>query len=43
MGLELNDVLPGRDGPKNLGILKKSQLRVEIEPWRQTVEFLPLR
>ena len=30
----------GRDGPENLRILKES---VEIGPWRQKVEFLPLR
>ena len=33
----------GRDGPEKLGILKKNQLRVEIGPWRQKVEFLPLK
>ena len=32
-------VMPGRDGPENLRILKKSQLRVEIGPRRQTIEF----
>ena len=37
----MDDVMPGRDGPENLRILKKSQLRVEIGPWRQKVEFLP--
>ena len=31
-------VMPGKDGPENLRILKKSQLKVEIGPWRQTVE-----
>ena len=31
--------MPGRDGPENLRILKKSQLRVEIGPWRQRIEF----
>ena len=35
--------MPERDGPENLKILKKSQLRVEIGPSRQTVEFLSLR
>ena len=39
----MDDVIPGRDGPENLRILKKSQLRVEIGPWKQRVEFLPLR
>ena len=29
--------MPGRDGPENLRILKKSQLRVEIGPCRQIV------
>ena len=43
MGWSVDDVMPGRDGPENLRILKKSQLRVEIGPWRQTVEFLPLK
>ena len=38
----MDDVMPGRDGPENLRILKKNQLRVEIGPWKQTVEFLPL-
>ncbi len=35
----LVDVIPGRDGPENLRILKKSQLKVDIGPWRQIVEF----
>ena len=42
MGWSVDDVMPRRDGPENLRILKKSQLRVEIGLWRQTVEFLPL-
>ena len=33
------DVMPGRDGPENLRFLKKSQLKVDIGPCRQTVEF----
>ena len=33
------DVMPGRDGPENLRILKKSQFGVKIGLWRQTVEF----
>ena len=33
--------MPGRDDPGKLRILKKSQLRVEIDLWRQTDEFLP--
>ena len=35
--------MPGKDGPENLRILKKSQLGVEIGPWKTRVEFLPLR
>ena len=35
--------MPGRDGPENLRILKKSQLGDEIGSWGQSVEFLPLR
>ena len=35
--------MPGRDGPENLRILKKSRLKVKIGPRRQRVEFLPLR
>ena len=42
-GWSVDDVMPGRDGPEDLRILKKSQLRVEFGPWRQRVEFLPLR
>ena len=29
MGWNVDDVMPGRDGPKNLMILKKSQLRLD--------------
>ena len=29
----------GMDGPENLRILKKSQLKVDIGLWRQIVEF----
>ena len=44
MGWSVDDVMPGRDGPENLRILKKSQLKVvDIGPWRQRIEFLPLR
>ena len=32
--------MPGSYGPENLKILKKSQLKVDID--RQTIEFLPL-
>ena len=32
MGWSVDDVIPGRDGPENLRILKMSQLRVEIGP-----------
>ena len=39
MGLSVDDVMPGRDDPENMRILKKSQLRVEIGPCRQIVEF----
>ena len=38
----MDDVTPGRDGPENLRILKKSELKVGIGPCRQTTEFLPL-
>ena len=38
MGWCVYDVMPRRDGPENL-----SQLKVDIGPWRQTVEFLSLR
>ena len=39
----MDDVMPGRDGLENLSILKKSQLGVDIGPWRQRkFEFLPL-
>ena len=31
----VDDLMPERDGPENLRILKKSQLRVETGPWRQ--------
>ena len=41
-GWSMDDVLPGRDGSENLRILKKSELRVDIGPWRQIVEFLQL-
>ena len=41
-GWSVDDVMPGRDGPENLRILKKSQWRVEIGPWRQKFEFVPL-
>ena len=33
----VNDVMPGRDGPENLRLLKKSQLELEIGLCRQTV------
>ena len=29
----------GRDGAENLRILKKSQLKVDIGPWKMRVEF----
>ena len=38
----MDDLMPGRDGPENLRILKKSQLKVDTGPCRQRVEFLPL-
>ena len=34
----MNDVMPGRDGPENLRILKKSQLKVEIGPWSHVIK-----
>ena len=42
VGESVDDVMPGRDGPDNLKILKKSELKVDIEPCRQKVEYLPL-
>ena len=39
MGWNGDDVVPGRDGPENLRILKKSQLKVDIGPWKTRVEF----
>ena len=39
MGWSVDDVMPGRDGPENLRILKKTQLRVDIGPWRQRIKF----
>ena len=41
-GLNVDDVMPGRDGPENLWIFKKSLSGVDIGPWRQTVKFQPL-
>ena len=35
----MDDIIPRRDGPENLRNLKKSQLKVDIRPWRQTVKF----
>ena len=35
----MDDVMLGRDGPENLGILKKSQLKVDIVLCWKTVEF----
>ena len=32
MGWSVDDVIPGRDGPEILKILKKSQLRVGFAP-----------
>ena len=37
-----DDVMPRRDGPENLRIVKKSQLKVDNGPCRQIIEFLPL-
>ena len=42
-GWSVDDVMPRRDDPENLWILKKSHLKVEIGAWRQRVKFLPLR
>ena len=39
MGWSVDDVVPGRDGPENLKVLKNSQLKVDIGPWWQIVEF----
>ena len=38
LGRSLDDVMPGRDGPENMRFLKKSQLKVDIGPCRQTDE-----
>ena len=38
----VDDTMLGRDGPENLRILKKSQLRVEIGPWRRELGIRPL-
>ena len=38
MGRSVDEFMPGRDGPENLRILKKSQLKVEIGPRRQIIE-----
>ena len=43
LGWSVDDVMPGGDGPENLRILKKSQSRIEIRPWRHRVAFLPLK
>ena len=37
-GWSVDDVMPGRDGPEDFE--KES---VDIGPWRQRIEFLPLR
>ena len=36
MSWSVDDVMPGRDGPENLRILRKIQLKVDIGPCRQT-------
>ena len=41
--VSVDDVLPGRDGPENLRILKKSQLKVDIGLCWQRIEFLRLK
>ena len=38
----MDDVMSGRNAPENLRVSKKRELRVEIGPWWQTIEFLPL-
>ena len=38
----MDDIVPGRDGPENLRILKKSQLRVEVGPWSRVVGDSPI-
>ena len=37
MGWSVHNVMPRRDGPENLRILKKSQLKVDIGPWSRVV------
>ena len=37
-GWSVDDVMPGWYGPENLRILKKSQLKVDIGPWKTRVE-----
>ena len=39
MSWSVDNVMPVRDGPENLRILKESQLKVDSGPWRQTFEF----
>ena len=38
-GWSVDDIMPRRDGPENLRILRKRQLRVEFLPLRQRFEF----
>ena len=41
-GWSVDDVIPGRDGPENLRILKKSQLGVEFWPLEMELGIWPL-
>ena len=43
MGWSVDDVMPRRDGPENLRILKKSELKVDIGPCRQTIKFSAMK
>ena len=38
-GWSVDDIMPGRDGPENLRILKKRELRIETGPRRQRAEL----
>ena len=38
-GWSVDDVMPGRDGPDNFSILKKSRLKVDVGLWKMRVEF----
>ena len=37
MGWSMDDVMPRRDGPENLRILKRSQL--DFDNWKMSLDF----